>query len=64
MDLEHTHKHTKPHTNKQKDERSRSTVMPRCWMATLATMKEIAEEGGRHERGVSRSRGLPRNPSP
>ena len=38
--------------------------MPRCWMATLATMKEIAEEGGRHERGVSRSRGLPRNPSP
>ena len=59
-----THKHTKRDTNKQKkDERSRSTVMPRCLMATFSTMKEIGgDEGGRLERGVSRNRGLPRNP--
>ena len=36
--------------------------MPRCLMATFATMKKFSEEGGREERGVSRNRGLPRNP--
>ena len=65
MDFEHTDTNTKTHKqteSQKKDERSTSTVMPRCLMATFATMKKVSEEGGRHERGVSRNRGLPRNP--